>query len=318
MNMQAVTSRASAALAAIPVVLVNVVAFAGQLAFLRQHLPWGIAGQVLMAAALESVAIYLAAMAHASALANDSALRLRLAAYAFAGVIAVMNYSHYARGWRPTFPAVAVALCSAASPWLWGVYTRRVSRDRLLAAGLVEPHALRLGATRWAWHPAASARVMRAATWTGQTDPVAAIAAASKAPAAPGPPNGGGGKEAGTGPAKRTRSASPAASGAAPSPRPVPARPRGAPRRPAGRPAQEPTGQWQQALDLFTAETAKLPPGKSLSDRQGKALAAAHGLDEITRYRAGFLLRQITNTTDQDAQGDPAVYLAGASNGHGR
>jgi hypothetical protein len=81
----------------------------------------------------------------------------------FAGWLAIarMNYSHYAPpGWRPTFAAVAVALCSAASPWLWGVHSRRASRDQLLAAGLVEPHALRLGATRWLWHPLRSARVM--------------------------------------------------------------------------------------------------------------------------------------------------------------
>jgi len=166
-------------LAAAPVVLVNVVAFSGQLAFLRDHLPWVPAGQVLMAVTLETIAVYLAWQAHLAQLANDSALRLRLAAYGFALLIAAMNYSHYAGpGWRPTFVAVAVALCSAASPWLWGVHTRRTSRDRLMAAGLVEPHALRLGGTRWAWHPVRSVRVMSAATWQGITDPAKAIGAA--------------------------------------------------------------------------------------------------------------------------------------------
>jgi hypothetical protein len=118
-----------------------------------------------------------------AAVANDSALRLRLAAYGFALVIAAMNYSHYAGpGWSPTFAAVAVALCSAASPWLWGIHTRRVSRDRLMAAGLIEPHALRLGMTRWAWHPIRSAKVMFHATWKGTTDPAEAIAAAGPRP----------------------------------------------------------------------------------------------------------------------------------------
>ncbi|HEY7431908.1 MAG TPA: hypothetical protein VH641_14400, partial [Streptosporangiaceae bacterium] len=98
------------AFAAVPVVLVNLVAFAGQLAFLREHLPWGLAGDVLMAVTLESIAVYLAWQAHLAQLANDSALRLRLAAYSFALVIAAMNYSHYAGpGWQPTFAAVAVA-----------------------------------------------------------------------------------------------------------------------------------------------------------------------------------------------------------------
>jgi hypothetical protein len=173
--------RSRLVMAAVPVVLVNAVAFAGQLAFLRDHLPWPLAGQLMMAAALESVAVYLAYHAHVAALANDSALRLRLAAYGFAAVIATMNYSHYAGpGWRPTFAAVAVALCSAASPWLWGVHSRRASRDRLLAAGLVEPHALRLGATRWLWHPLRSARVMYHATWAGITDPRQAIAGSAR------------------------------------------------------------------------------------------------------------------------------------------
>jgi hypothetical protein len=136
--------RGRALAAAIPVVLVNAVAFAGQLAFLHEHLPWPLLGQVMMAVALESIAVYLAFHAHAAQLANDSALRLRLASYGFAAVIGAMNYSHYAGpGWRPTFPAVAVGLMSASSPWLWAIHSRRVSRDALLASGLIEPHALR-------------------------------------------------------------------------------------------------------------------------------------------------------------------------------
>ena len=163
--------------AAVPVILVNGVAFAGQLAFLRAHLPWPLEGQLMMAAALESIAIYLAFHAHVAALANDSALRLRLASYGFAVVIATMNYSHYAaHNWRPTFPAVAVGLMSASSPWLWGVHSRRASRDQMIAAGLIEGHALRLGSTRWLWHPLRSARVMYHATWAGVTDPRQALA----------------------------------------------------------------------------------------------------------------------------------------------
>lgn len=164
--------------AAIPLALVNAVAFVGQLAFLRQHLPWGLAGQISMALALESIAVFLALHAHVAALANDSALRLRLSSYAFALVIGTMNYSHYAApGWRPTFPAVAVSLMSVSSPWLWAVHSRRVSRDALMARGLIEPHALRIGVTRFMYHPLRSFRVMRAAAWTGTTDPAEAIAA---------------------------------------------------------------------------------------------------------------------------------------------
>jgi len=164
-------------LAAVPIVLVNAVAFAGQLAFLRARLPWPLAGQVLVAVTLESVAVYLAWQAHLALAADDSALRLRLAAYSFAAVIGALNYSHYmAPHWRPTFAAVTFGLMSVSSPWLWSVYSRRVSRDALKARGLIEPHAVRLGATRWAWHPALSFRVMRWAAWTGEADPARAIA----------------------------------------------------------------------------------------------------------------------------------------------
>ena len=164
--------------AAIPLILVNAVAFAGQLAFLREHLPWGLAGQITMALALESIAVFLALHAHVAALANDSALRLRLSSYGFGLVIGAMNYSHFSGPhWEATFPAVAVGLMSASSPWLWSVHSRRVSRDALLARGLIEAHALRIGATRFMYHPARSFRVMRAAAWTGTTDPAEAIAA---------------------------------------------------------------------------------------------------------------------------------------------
>lgn len=163
-------------LAAIPVVLVNAVAFAGQLAFLRTHLPWTPAGQVLVAITLESVAVYLAWQAHLALAADDSALRLRLAAYGFAAVIGVMNYSHWmASGWRPTFTAVTFGLMSVSSPWLWSVHSRRASRDALKAKGLIEPHAVRLGATRWTWHPLRSAKVMFRATWVAENDPAVAI-----------------------------------------------------------------------------------------------------------------------------------------------
>ena len=167
-----------AAVVAVPVVLVNAVAFAGQLAFLREHLAWPLPGQIMVAFALESVAVYLAFHAHVAQLADDSALRLRLASYTFGLVIGLMNYSHYAAHWRPTFAAVALGLMSASSPWLWAVHSRRSSRDALLARGLVEHHAVRLGSTRWAWHPIRSARVMWHATWEGITSPAAALAAA--------------------------------------------------------------------------------------------------------------------------------------------
>jgi hypothetical protein len=162
---------------ALPLVLVNVVAVSGQYGFIKDHTTWPVYGVAIFAAALESVALYLAYMAHASLMQNDSALRLRLAAYSFGLIAGVLNYSHYAPDGRITFVAFATGLMSASSPWLWSVYSRRASRDALMAAGLIEPHAVRLGVTRWIWHPMKSTRVMYMATWQGEQSPQAAISA---------------------------------------------------------------------------------------------------------------------------------------------
>jgi len=162
-------------LAAVPIVLVNAVATGAQLGFWRAHLT--AAQAVLVALALESIAIYLAWMSHLAQLADDSALRLRLAAYSFALVIGALNYSHFMLpGWRPTVAAVTFGLMSAVSPWLWSVHSRRVSRDALKADNQIEAHAVRLGATRWTWHPVLSYRVMRLATWEGENRPKPTIA----------------------------------------------------------------------------------------------------------------------------------------------
>ena len=173
----AVHRAALAVLAAVPVVLVNSVAFIGQFEFLHTHVPWILPGQVLFAVALESVAVYLAWHAHIAKMANDSSGRIMLSAYLFALVIASMNYSHYAGPhWRPTFMSVGLALMSASSPWLWNVHSRRVSRDKLMERGLLEEKAVRLGATRWTWHPYRSMIVTWLATWEGETSPKRAIA----------------------------------------------------------------------------------------------------------------------------------------------
>lgn len=168
---------ALASVAAVPVVLVNGTAFIGQFAFLRQHVPWIFPGQVLVAIAIESIAVYLAWHAHLAAMKNDSSTRLKAGAYSFAQVVGAMNYSHYmAPHWRPTVMAVLMYFMSALSPLLWGVHTRRASRDRLMERALVEEHAVRLGGNRWTWHPVRSARVTYWATWHGINEPARAIA----------------------------------------------------------------------------------------------------------------------------------------------
>src|SRR5215831_115885 len=80
-------------LAAVPIIAVNYVAFRGQLRYWDAFLVPGDA--LLVSATLESIAVYLAWQAHLAQLADDSALRLRLAAYGMALLIGVLNYSHY-------------------------------------------------------------------------------------------------------------------------------------------------------------------------------------------------------------------------------
>lgn len=161
--------------AAVPVAMVNATAFVGQFAYIRDHVPWVLPGQVLVAATFESVAVYLAWYAHMAQMKNDSATRLKLGAQLFALIMAGMNYSHYAVHWRPTVLAVGLGLMSLLSPSLWGIYSRRAARDKLMERGLIEEHAVRLGANRWTWHPVRSVAVMWRATWAGENDPRRAI-----------------------------------------------------------------------------------------------------------------------------------------------
>jgi hypothetical protein len=162
--------------AAVPVVGVNTVAFTGQLKYWGTYLadPFQ---QVLVAAVLESIAIYWAWQAHRARMANDSAFRPQLAAYLFAAGVGALNYSHYMKpGWQPTVAAVTFGGMSAISPWLWASYSRRENRDELKASGDIEDHAVRLGATRWLWHAFRCLIVMWKATWPGVTKPAEAIA----------------------------------------------------------------------------------------------------------------------------------------------
>lgn len=161
-------------LAAVPIVIVNYVAFRAQLRFWQAHL--SPADAVLVSVALESIAIYLMWLAHQALIEDDAAFRPRLAAYGMALLIGVLNYSHYMRpGWRPDVAAVTFGMMSVISPWLWSAYSRRVSRPLLKDMNLIEGHAVRLGITRWFFHAYRCLRVMRAATWAGENRPAGAI-----------------------------------------------------------------------------------------------------------------------------------------------
>lgn len=168
---------------AIPIVGVNLTATLAQLEFWREHLPsWGIAGQLLFACSLESVAVMLCYFAHLAMVSNDSAFKLRLGAILFALVIATMNGSHYLTATGAiTAASVGVFACSAMSPVLWGVFSKRQSRDVLLNNGLIEGRSVRLGSARWTFHPRKSFKAFSLAVWHGEQSPQEAISAIESA-----------------------------------------------------------------------------------------------------------------------------------------
>jgi len=169
-------TRKRAIVTAIPLLLVNIVAFGGQYAYIHEHVNWLTPGQVIFALALESVALFLAYMAGQALTSGDSAYGLRIASYVFGLAIGFMNYSHYAGpGMTPTFEAVATGLMSVASPWLWGIYSRRQSRDILKARRLLPDRAVKLGFLRWAMWPGRSWFVFRRAVWLGVNEPDQAL-----------------------------------------------------------------------------------------------------------------------------------------------
>src|SRR5215813_4034924 len=119
-------------------------------------------------AAAVLLSVYLSIHSHLAEVRNFSSFGLRLAAYCFASIIALMSYSHWALDWRPTFPAVACTLLSLSSPALWRVHSRTLAQERLRELGLIDGHAVRLGAARFALHPVKSFRVLRIAVWSGE------------------------------------------------------------------------------------------------------------------------------------------------------
>lgn len=165
-------------MAFVPLVLVNAISIVAQFMFWKAHLTgWPPAADALFAAALESIAIYVGYHAHLAQTEDDSSFALRTASYLIGAIVGALNGSHYLgiHG-HVTAASVGIGLLSASSPWLWALHSRRQSRGILRAMGLIEPRSVRLGKTRWLWHPIRSARVMWASTWLGVQDPAEAIA----------------------------------------------------------------------------------------------------------------------------------------------
>jgi hypothetical protein len=168
-----------------PLVLVNIVAVYGQYGWAEANLP-GITVRgstfplwaVLFAAALESIAIYLSYEAHKARMAGDSSAKLWAAAYGVAFLAGALNYWHLADPvtHQPTPAAVAFAAMSLLSPWLWGIRSRSMNRDRLRDLDLIEPRAVKFSAARWVLFPRQTFAAFKAAVWAGETNPRAAVA----------------------------------------------------------------------------------------------------------------------------------------------
>lgn len=165
----------------VPLVLVNGFAVTGQLGWAREHLvppdatpvvAWLIAG--LFAAALESIALFLAAEAHAALMAGDSAWKLSLAARGAALLVGGLNYAHYVG--QSQISAVTFGAMSAVSPWLWSVRSRSSRRSELRDKGLVDERTARFSTLRWLLHFRRTWVVWRSAVWAGEVTPAVALA----------------------------------------------------------------------------------------------------------------------------------------------
>jgi hypothetical protein len=134
-----------------PLILVNAAAVYGQVQWATVNLTHGsIALAVVFALTVESIAVYLAYEAHAALLAGDASFRLRAASYLAAGLVGVLNYSHFAGpGLHPTAAALAFGGLSSISPWLWSIRSRSLRRDQLRAAGLIDPRSAHFAAAKW-------------------------------------------------------------------------------------------------------------------------------------------------------------------------
>ncbi|MDM4720131.1 hypothetical protein QTQ03_26560 [Micromonospora sp. WMMA1363] len=126
-----------------------------------------VAFAIAFAAALESIAVYVQWHAHDALLlkAHATAASLRRAAWVIAAVVAAINYAHFADGIAPTAAAVAFALLSLLSPWLWGLHTRRAQHVQLLAedADLIDDAGVEFSPKRRRMFPI---RSLMAARWS--------------------------------------------------------------------------------------------------------------------------------------------------------
>lgn len=131
----------------------------------------------LCAGALESIALFFGLHALKALRRKDSAAGLLFAATAVAGLVAFLNFTHYADAdGSPTVASWTFALFSFVAPFMWRIKIRSDHRDELKENGEIDKRGLKLERSRLLWHPIDSLRVMSDAAWTGERDRDIAVA----------------------------------------------------------------------------------------------------------------------------------------------
>jgi len=169
----------------LPLLLINGGAAYAQAAYAYEEIapaywntPSRVAFAVAFSAALESIAVYVQWHAHDALMlrAHATAASLRRASWVIAAVVGAINYAHFADGMQPTAAAVAFALLSLLSPWLWGLHTRRAQHVQLLAedANLIDEGGVEFSPQRRRAFPWRSWQAKRWSIDHGERDPRAA------------------------------------------------------------------------------------------------------------------------------------------------
>lgn len=171
-----------------PLFLVNTAAITGQIGWATENLAIGEPGTplrwvvaLIFGVTIESIALFLQYYANRALLNRDSAASLYVSAFMVAGIVAALNFSHWsapAEGeffGTPNATAIAFALCSFASPWLWRIHNRAEFREILRANGEIDARAVKLSAARKIMYPIRSFQVIRLAAWQGETNPARAV-----------------------------------------------------------------------------------------------------------------------------------------------
>lgn len=169
----------------LPLLLINGFAAYAQAAYAYSEVapdtwvtPAKAAAAVGFAVAVESIAVYVQWHAHDALMLNAhaTAAKLRRASWFIAAAVGGINYTHFADHMRPTAAAVAFALLSLLSPWLWGLHTRRAQHKQLLAedANLIDVAGVEFSPQRRHAFPIRSIKAKRWSIDHYERDPRAA------------------------------------------------------------------------------------------------------------------------------------------------